>query len=418
MTTLYREVARILMSPATSLEGLAAVVDLTVEELFEGERFEGVDLRDEPVEVLLRMDADFSGAILTREQTRALKEKRAAHEQGARLAAATKKQREAFESYIETYVRAERRGAAREAFFDPPLPVGEKPSPRRRSLHLAPSALGFVLAEVDDLLRDPGEAVLRLMILFKGLAIPLHRPVLDVLKSGRVILDPETARRLLDLDLCTDGFVMDWLDGLDPASKDPWISKAYTSRYRTSDELAQQRDLFPDGLRFAVQGRSQLSDQYLGHILGRTRGFSELVDVVADISAEKINMDVAARAARHLALAASTTEEIELIASDSAVDGRVRAMFRRLVVAAGTPEGREALLRIVVKAGEQASGLEVNAILGDLGFEESVVLMRRYWPGLSRHHRNVALDAIAAKASNVAERDRARRLRQQYAAAQ
>lgn len=81
---LFKDVERILLSPATNLEELSAVVGLTAEQLFNGENFCGVDLSDEPIDVLLRINADFTGAILSAAQKRALRKRSATRKDDVR----------------------------------------------------------------------------------------------------------------------------------------------------------------------------------------------------------------------------------------------------------------------------------------------------------------------------------------------
>ena len=364
MTMIFREVERLLTSQATTLEDLAAIVGLTVEELFEGERFAGVDLCDEPVAVLLRLDADFSGAILSREQQRALRDGRGARaerDRSRKVDAVWASRRERMGRYIATYFAEDRRVAARAALLDPLLAdAGEPLKWQRAHFRLAGDAVGFVLEDGDGLRRDVREAVLALLIQFKAIRLPLDVGVIDALSGGIVTLDPSTVHEVIDLDHCTERFVLSWLDQLGPgASRRAFSLRNDRVDVPPANPHGSTSDAYADGLKLAIEAPSRPAASYLANILDRARSIGELRDLVSRVPPQRIDQTIAGLLARVLARAATSAATIKAAALDEGIDRRVRRAFRSHIVAAGTLEGREALLSIIASAGEQASGLEV-----------------------------------------------------------
>ena len=419
MTTIYREVESILTSQATTLEALAGIVGLSVEELFAGESFAGIDLRDEPLAVLLRMDADFEGAILSREQTRALREGRgvrAERVRRARLDIVRSARRDRLEDYVVTYFPKPRQDAARAVLVAPLLVDRERPLRwEAGDLSYAVDALRFILAEGDSLRRNSREAVLRFLIHLMIMRFPLDVGVIETLWGGAVMLDPATMRQVVDLDLCTERFVFGWLDRIGASSS----TRTSATEQGQANRLAVKSghpasDVFGDALSYAIQAPTKAPISYYERILSRARSLDEMLGLVRLVPSRLVDPPFAALFSRVLAQAATSAAAISEIALDERLHPRVRAAFRSLVVAAGTVEGREALLDIITDTGERASGLEVDAILAGLAFQESLDLMRRRWDQLASHHRHVALDAIAAKASSPRERDAVKRLREQH----
>lgn len=416
--SLFRSIERILTSRANRLEELADVVDLPVEELFLGESFVGIDLRDEPIAVLMRINADYRGAILTPDQKRALKGVRASRERRERAESITAMRRSRMETYIDKHIKADRRIMAHAALVEPLL--AERPASDRRAraeLGYAAEALKFVLQQRQWLLSDAPEAVLDLLLQIKAMRLPVNNTVLRYLSAGVVTLNPGTVRLAFNLDLCSDSFVFGWLDGLrgSEANRNPDRAPAGAEQEpQALNHTTGKADAYGDGLRLAIEGRSRASGSYLAGVLRRARSHDELMELVRAVERSLIDQDVASELARMLARTAHSSRDIESTILDEMIDRRILAVFRRLVAAAGTQEGRQALLRVVSRAARQASGIELDTILSDVDFDAGVRLMEPHWASLSLHHRRVAIECLARQATDARRARRVAILRSTY----
>ena len=387
------DVERILKSPATTLEALADVVGLTVEELFEGESFAGVDLREEPIEVLLRIDADFEDAILSSRQKSALREsrgKRAERVRRRRFDIVREARRDRIEEFIRYHFISRYYSAAEKALLQPLMVYRERPLKwDPTDLPYASDALSFIISHSDALKRTTREAVLRFLIHLKYMQFPLDAGVTSVLADGVVKLDPSTVREVIDFDFCTKGFVESWLDSLATSS----------------------RSVYFEGLVVAIQGPRKPPLSYYDTILDRSDSFEEMCSLISSIPSRRLDAEVIRHLAVRLGYSATNVNMIIQAASNDNIDQRIRARFRSLIIAAGVPESTKALLSIISESGDKTGGLEVDAIMSGLNFDESVALIRLLWQKLSAHHCRVALDAIALKATNNQQRSQATRLR-------
>ena len=416
-------VRRILLSPATTLEGLASAVGLTAEELFHGVNFDGVDLTDERVEHLARIDADYTGAILSRRQRRILNaiptRRRRSRRQIAELRAA------AMRRFIEESIQQEHHAAAVAALIDPLLDREEtRFKPGSYETRYAELAVQFVAAEPSRLRISVSDALERLLGALRRARMPIGHHLLDGWPSeptvGALLLQPERLRDLIDFDLCTVKFVTKWLDGFEMIGGE--ATRPRLNDVKSNGKFQERRPFTPaaaastgdevrgEALLLAVEGPSRPPAAYLEEVLGRARSAEELRDLAAAVRSGAMDQAAAAAVARMLAQGATNARAIAATLSDERLHPRVSNAFRRLLVAAGTPEGRRALLETIAELGERASGLEVDAVVAGLSFDETMQMLRPYWARLTPHHRNISRTALLGKATSPTERSRVGKL--------
>lgn len=412
---------RILLSPATTLEGLASEVGLTAEELFFGINFDGVDLTDERVELLERIDADFSGAILTRQQKTRLANAPAQRERTsgriAKLRAAI------MQEFIEENVQEQSRSKAIDALIHP-LIDRKDGKIRPYDPTYARRAAEFLHHNGLDLSHAISSAFENLLDAMRRARFPLDHNIIDLWPSTPGVpsaLDyPERFGKLVDFDLCTVSFVTSWLDMLEEkvqVSKTKGWNRAFPSfhgnrlRLGSSPPLPNQEDLArQQALLVAMRGPSRPPPTYIEIVLGYARSAEEIRHLAVAIPPGALDQKAVGVVSRMLAQAATDPDAISAVLTDKRLDTRVLNAFRRLLIAAGSTSGRRLLLETIASHGERASGLEVDAIVDSLSFDEALTLLRPYWNRLTPHHKNIARASLLGKAKSPGERAKAENL--------
>ena len=427
MMMIFDDVRRILLAPASTLAGLAKIVDQTPEELFQGESFDGVDLQDEPVELLLRIDANFDGAILTRAQTNALRDGKgvqAARLKNIKIEQNTANLKDSIKQYVENVFPTELHESAMSALWSPLQPhVSDRLIWKRDVLPYVARSLRYIAKNAKVLKRETKEALLKFMLKMKAIRMPLTHDVVSALTENDIVIVSSTMQQIIDIDQCTAKFVYDWLAHLAPADEGSPAESGYGTAYgETYGEKSRAEDAgefvpddYFDALSLAIEGPSSAPPlPYIEQILTLPRSFSELTRLVAKVPKCNLDRDLIKLLARVMAQDAVTRKSITDTALDGGIDRRVRAEFRALIIAAGNDAGRRALLDIVIEDGANASGIEVDSLLAGLGFDASAALLKPHWFSLTGHHRSVALDSILTKASTQNERERVQELRAKY----
>ncbi len=417
-------VKEILLAPSHTLETLAAVVGMSPEDLFCGESFRGIDLQDESVELLLRLNADFEGAILTRAQTNALRVHGGVKAQRKRnddLATIQSLRREAMERYVRETFAVDRRDVAMDQLWRP-LEIGavalKEWSPE--TFAYVENSLRFISKESRSVSRDMREAIMSFLLKVKMMRLPISSGVVDALVLAGADLSTKTIAQVIDFNYCTKDFVYGWLNYVGPSEKDHAQPKGYGASYgqsygvasvRSDRQITYLEDEYSEALKVAILGPSSPPIDYYESILERARSLNELRGLVGLFTSLRKDQLVVKLLARIMAQTTVSEKDITDAALDERIDGRVKASFRSLILASGNPIGRPALLRTIIEGKERASGIEVDSVLVGLSIEEAIELMRGFWQGLTTHHRSVALDAIASKASSEEDRTRVKRLR-------
>lgn len=425
---LFERVKEILLAPAHTLETLAAVIGMSPEDLFCGESFEGVDLQDESIDLLLRLDADFEGAILTRAQTNALRVHGGVQAQRKRvddLIAIQLMRRESMERYVGETFAKDRFDVAMEELWGPLEAGAVTPlewSPE--TFTYVENSIRFISKERRSFSRDPQEAIMSFLLKVKMMRLPISSEVVDALVLAGADLTTNTIAQVIDFNYCTKSFVSGWLDHVGPSEKDHALPKGYGQGYgqsyggiriRPESKVKYLEDEYSEALRAAILGPTSPPIDYYESILERARSLSELRGLVGLFTSLRKDQRLVKLLARIMAQSTISEEDITDAALDERIDVRVKASFRSLILASGNPVGRPALLRTIIEDKEHASGIEVDSLLVGLSMEESIKLMRGFWRGLTMHHRSVALDAIASKASSEEDKSRVDRLRLEMA---
>ncbi|TGN55490.1 hypothetical protein E4L95_15000 [Paracoccus liaowanqingii] len=429
---IFEGVKAILLSPSGSLQGLADVVGQSAEELFEGESFNGIDLRDEAISLLLKIDADFTGAILTRAQTKALKnggDARSRRLRGQGLSELQSMRYAVISSFIEKFFPEDRHYAAEVALWSPLKSGATADGNWKESVRFyAANALRFLVMEGTKLDIDSEEIVLNYLSNIKMLKLPVEAGVLSEILRLNIALPPEIFEKVFDFDCCTERFVVDWLDYIAVAYDekeggslragsleiDPSNASLKWSPKSGLPKIIKTSSFYLQALSLAALAPTNATLSYYESILARARSLEELRYLIYRISEKRPDASAAGLVARILAQASSDPKFITEIALDENIDVNIRNRFRYLIIASGSPEGRRALIAIIADLGEKASGIEVDSILVGLSFDESIKLMRPFWEALTLHHRAVALDAISAKVVSESERHRMKLLRDRY----
>lgn len=141
-------------------------------------------------------------------------------------------------------------------------------------------------------------------------------------------------------------------------------------------------------------------------MLGRARSNEELRDLTADVPDSALDQATTATIARMLARGATSARSIADTLADARQHSRISNAFRRLLLAVGTSESRHLLLETIANMGGTASGLEVDAVLAGLTFDETMQILRPYWHRLTPHHQNIARTALLEKATSMNDRAR------------
>ena len=409
---------RILLSPATSLSGLANVVGLSAEELFAGVNFANVDLRDEPVDLLVRIDADFTDAILTHQQRAALK---AAPARLHRIQSTIYDVLAAIlHRFVDNTFRREQRTSAIDTLVAPLLDRGGSGDERNRAkTRFGQAAVKFVTDDPSGLNGSLADALKSLLDTLKRARLPITRELLRAWpmesQEAASLLRPDRLRDLIDLDFCTAEFVTAWIDSFDGGvrQKPLWRLEPSAELPEWQEDraigAAEEPDLYREALKVAIDGPSRPPPDYLTAILRRARSGEELRDLVGSIPLSALDQTGVATIARTLAQGARTRQSIALTLSDQGLHPRVLGAFRRLLIAVDRPETRRALLETIVDLGERASGLEVDAVVASLSFGETLRELRPFWQHLAPHHQNIARAALREKAASPEEREQAER---------
>lgn len=405
------------MSPATTLEGLASAVGLTAEELFHGTDFSGVDLTDEKIELLSRIDANYTGAILTRQQRRIIDAAPARRLQTRQKIA--KLRCSIMRQFIDKTIKHEHRTTAETAFVNPLQNESQTKIKRNQTeIHYAPLGVRFLTAEPSRLLLSVSDALDSFLGALKRAKMPIDHRLLDAWPKAASLsliwLQPDRVEELIDFDLCTASFVVKWLDEFEVIGGDATrprlndIDHADNFQERRPSTVARAvsagDEARGDALRVAIRGPSRPAAPYLQAVLGRARSGEELRDLTAAIPPGAMDQAAAATVARMLARGATNAKSIAATLSDERQHTRVANAFRRLLVAAGTPQGRRALLETIAELGERASGLEVDAVVVGLSFNDTIQMIRPYWSRLTPHHQNISRNALLEKAASATER--------------
>lgn len=423
MTHRFNGARKILLSPATTLEGLAAAVGLTAEELFHGTKFDGVDLTDESIEVLARIDADYSGAILSRRQ-RSILDAMPARVRQTRDEIADLRA-EIMRQFIKENYHVEHRAAPTIALLN--ALRARTDTEKERSLvetRYAAMAVQFITAEPSRLLGSVSESLANLLRALTRAKMPIDHRVLDVWPKEPAdtdfLLQPRQLMELLDLNLCTTKFVSRWLDRFEemmgsverPRLDSPAIATDFhESRPLTVAKATSAADeMRGEALLLAIRGPRRPLPAYLENVLGRARSGEELRDLAAAVPGSAIDQATASTLARMLAMGATTPRSIAATLADDRQHSRVSNAFRRLLISAGTSESRRLLLETIAQMGEGASGLEVDAVLAGLPFDEAMQILRPFWYRLTAHHQAIARTALLGKATSPSERSRVHRL--------
>lgn len=394
-----------LLAPTTKLEGFADVAGVSVEELFHGISFEGVDLRDEPISVLVRIDADYDGAILTRQQQRALEATSAARpeRQRQRAEAIGEMRLSIVRRFIDNWILPEHAERA-ESVLVPPLEGLFRGATtwQRKHGNYALAAVRLVSSDGGRISVEPSAVVEQMLLVLRNLRVPIDNSLLDLLPEDTVLREPEKMQALFDFDLCTARFVEGWLDRLD---LDDW---------QGVDPSSRAWRVFGRALLSAIEGPSKPPFRYIERILERARSSEELRELAVAVPPRAIDADMARTISKALAIDASDTATILEVLEDRELSPRVKHAFRRLILEAKTYEGRVALLQTIAEQGKLASGLEIDAVVADMSFQDIEHFVRPYWEGISHHHRILVINAMENAASTEKQKVRVRRLKERW----
>uniref|UniRef100_UPI0035C82066 hypothetical protein n=1 Tax=Palleronia sp. TaxID=1940284 RepID=UPI0035C82066 len=396
--TIFDEVRKILMSPSSTLQGLAGAVGLTPEELFEGESFQGVDLQDEPLDLILRLDSDFEGAILSREQSKALRAgrgvaaKRAKH---AKLKNLQEYRRDSIEGFVQRYFA---QGVWEEALSVLWSPLSKSAVDIDKwsgmTQYYVPDAVRYISANEDNLSNPLSDAIVSFLLKVKMMRLPLGGDVIAALEQAGQVLVPETMEKVVDFNYCTERFVMRWLEKIE--------------QYQ---HTGSGRDMFFEALSLSMLGPSSPSSSYVESILSQARSLNEVRALVRRLSKKRIDRSLGSMIARLLAKKATSQKEITDTALDREINPYVRSAFRQLIISSSNPIGRRSMIDIIAAGGKNSSGIELDAVLMGLDFDDSISFMQPHWDRITSHHRSVAIDAISSKSRTAEHRNRVRKLR-------
>lgn len=412
---------RILLSRAHTLEGIAAEVGLTAAELFDGVMFDGIDLTDEPINLLVKIDADYSGAILTRQQNSALRNTPIQRRKSRRkiLDIRASLVRKFINDNFDDQHRARINLRLVEPLFSQPQ---ERVDRMIVSGRYTATMIQLSASEQSHLTNSIETTVINLLLTIRKARLPISEDFLKELPdegaTSRVIYDVEKFETLVDLNLCTQGFMRMWLDYFDAVGGHPdWpkldglrdISRFRLERPRNVANATSMGDEDrQSALSFAIRAPDRPPASYVEDVLGRARSGEELRDLVAVLPTTSVDKDVASVAARLLARGATNNRSVSATLSDDRINNRISGAFRRLLVLADNPQSRRALIEAISEMGERASGLEVDAVVASLSFNETASFLRPYWNRLTSHHQNIARAALLEKATSSNERSQAR----------
>lgn len=418
MRSNFEGARRILLSNATTLEDIAAEVGLTAAELFDGVSFDGVDLTDEKADILSEINADYTNAILTRRQKKVLDN----------IPARKHQNQQKIIDIRTTEIRKFVEGTFLNEFHADAIQEMSRPFRSKQNykgslleMHHSSAMVSFVVYEPIRLRLPLSETLKLLLITIKRMKIPISHKLLEVWprESGlnTVLFQPNSLSEVIDFDYCTEKFVSEWLNVFDTALEYYAVD---TSSQALDRQVIRQGSLFTtnsldendrrDAFRLAITAPSRLRSHYVEDVLRRVYRNEELRDLVAAIRPNVMDQNVSAAAARMLAKGATSWNAISNTLNDERIHTRIINAFRRLLVATNTTETRRALLETITNLGEQASGLEVDAIVSELSFQETMQTLRPYWNRLTPHHQNIARNALLGKATSVVERSQVLRL--------